>query len=86
MLVAGPPLQFPDVLLEGVPDGGTVGQPERQAGADQRIGVEQVELAAEPAVVGHGTLPDRYGPAPATPGETSIRSTTKPRSGSPGAS
>ncbi len=46
MLVAGPQFQLADVLLQGMPHGGAGGQPERQAGAHQRVGVKQLELAA----------------------------------------
>jgi hypothetical protein len=51
VLVAGAPLEFTQVGLHLVARGGAGRQPERQAGADQRVGVEDVELAAEPAVV-----------------------------------
>jgi hypothetical protein len=56
VLVPGLALGVADVLLQGVPDGRAVGQPVRQARADQRIGVEQAQLAAELAVVVHGGL------------------------------
>ena len=56
MLEARPVLGPPDILLQGVPDGGAVGQPVGQPGADERIGVEQAQLAAELVVVGHRDL------------------------------
>ncbi|KJY32867.1 hypothetical protein VR44_15105 [Streptomyces katrae] len=54
VLVARPPFGPTDVLLQGVPHGRAVGQPVRQAGAEQRIGAEQAQFAAELAVVVHG--------------------------------
>lgn len=62
VLVAGAALQLPDVLLDGVPGGGAGRQPDRQAGAGQRIGDEEVQLAAEPTVVDHVGLLDRVRP------------------------
>ncbi|MCZ0981352.1 hypothetical protein O1L60_26840 [Streptomyces diastatochromogenes] len=56
MPVPGAALGLADVLLQGVAHDGAVGQPVRQSGADQRVGVEDVQLAAEPAVVVHGGL------------------------------
>lgn len=52
--VAGLAFRFADVLLQCVPEGGAVGQPVRQAGAHQGVGVEEVQFAAEAAVVVHG--------------------------------
>jgi hypothetical protein len=66
VLVAGAPLQLADVLLDGVPGGGAGRQPDRQAGTGEWIGMEQFELAAQPAVVVHGTLLDRVRPEPGT--------------------
>lgn len=54
MPVPGAPLRLPDVLLQDMPYDGPVGQPVRQPRAHQRIGVEQLELTAESAVVVHG--------------------------------
>ena len=56
VLVAGAAFGLADVGLDLVAGGGAGRQPERQAGADQRIGVEEVEFAAELAVVDHGGL------------------------------
>ena len=56
MLVAGPPLDLPDVLLQRVPDRGAGRQPIWQPGADQRIGVEELEFTAQSAMVVHGHL------------------------------
>src|SRR5262245_50591330 len=57
MLVAGSAFEFAQVRLDLVAGRGAGGQPERQTGADQRVGVEQVELASEAAVIdGHGYL------------------------------
>ncbi len=56
MPVARPPLGGVDVFLQGVPYGRAVGQPVRQSRADQRIGVEQVQLTAESAMVVHDGL------------------------------
>ena len=79
MLVPGAAFDAADVLLQGVPDGGAGGQPVRQPGADQRIGVEQAEFTAELAVVGHGSW-----------GLLAVRervtTTAKPRGTRPGAS
>jgi hypothetical protein len=57
VLVAGLPLQLAQVFLQRVPDRGARGQPVRQPGADERVGVEQLELAAELAVIVRGGLP-----------------------------
>lgn len=62
VLVAGAALQLPDVLLDGVPGGRAGRQPDRQAGTGQRIGDEEVQLAAEPTVVDHVGLLDRVRP------------------------
>ena len=62
VLVAGPALQLTDVLLDGVPGGGAGRQPDRQAGPGQRVGDEEVQLTAEPAVVDHVALLDRVRP------------------------
>src|SRR5258708_6540330 len=77
--VSAPPLQLAQVLLQGVPDRGARGQPVRQPGADQRVGVEQPELTAELAVIIHGGLPGRV-TGRATTGKP------KPRGARPGAS
>ena len=76
MLVTGAPLQFPQVLLQRVPDRGARGQPVRQPGPDQRIGAEQLKLAAKLAVITHGGLLDQVS-GRATTGEP------KPRRHSP---
>ncbi|CAM5547477.1 hypothetical protein SALBM311S_08252 [Streptomyces alboniger] len=64
--VPGGALRLPDVLLQGVPYDGPVGQPVRQPRAHQRVGVEQVEITAESSVVVHGGLSSRS-PGPSTP-------------------
>ena len=51
MLVAGAPLQLIQIRLHLVAGRRAGRQPERQAGADQRVGVEEVELAPELAMV-----------------------------------
>lgn len=50
--VPGKAFGLADVLLQGVPYDRAVGQPVRQAGADQRVGAEEAEFTAEAAVVG----------------------------------
>ena len=75
MPVAGPPFDGADVLLELVPHDGAVGQPVRQPRAEQRVGAEQAEFAAEPAVVVHGGL--------LTDGEAADHK-TKPGAAAPG--
>jgi hypothetical protein len=59
--VAVAAFEFPQVVLDGVPDGGAVGQPDRQAGSDERVGVEVVEFAAEPPMVDHDGFPSAWG-------------------------
>ena len=61
VLVPGQPLQLAQVFLQRVPDRGARGQPVGQPGSDQRVGVEQPELAAELAVIMHGGLPGHGG-------------------------
>ncbi|OLT27540.1 hypothetical protein BJF83_18295 [Nocardiopsis sp. CNR-923] len=61
MVVAGAAFGVADVLLQGVADGGAVGEPVRQTGADEGVGVEQVEFAAQGAVVVHGAVSSRWG-------------------------
>src|SRR6185369_17852404 len=56
MLVAGAAFELSQVALHLVPSRGAGRQPERQACADQRIGVEEVQLTAELAVVDHHSL------------------------------
>jgi len=78
VLVAGPPLELMQVGLDLVAGGRAGRQPERQAGADQRIGVEDVKLAPELAMVdGHGSLLRRVR---RPPGEH----TNRPRADRPG--
>lgn len=54
--LAAEPLLVADGGLQGVADGGTGGRSVRQARTGQRVGVEQVQFTAEPAVVVHGGL------------------------------
>jgi hypothetical protein len=56
VLISGAPLAFVHVLLDGVPGRGAGRQPDRQSGAGQRVGEEQLELAAQLAVVDHDGL------------------------------
>ena len=55
------PGRIPDVVLDGFAGGGAGRQPDRQAGARERVGTEQLELAAELAVVDHHGLAFGYG-------------------------
>ncbi len=75
--VPGRALRLADVLLQGVPDDGAVGQPVGQTRAHQRVGVEQAELTAEASMVVHGGL--------LAVGRRAPRA-TKPRGTRPGAS
>jgi len=62
VLISGAPLAFVHVLLDGVPGRRAGRQPDRQAGAGQRVGAEQLQLAAQLAVVDHdGLLQGVYG-------------------------
>ncbi|MFE3451822.1 hypothetical protein ACFXJ8_23170 [Nonomuraea sp. NPDC059194] len=72
--VAVAAFQFVDEVFERLAHRGSRGQPEGQARADQRMGVEQVELAAEPAMVVHDgalrNLSENEGERPAIPGRS----------------
>jgi hypothetical protein len=71
VLVASASFGLMDVVLDGVADGGARWQPVGQSCAEQWVGIEQLQLAAELAVVAHdGLLADReasdHGKAPGT--------------------
>jgi hypothetical protein len=68
VLIAVPAFELVHVVLDGLADGGAGGQPAGEAGADQRIGVEEAELTAEPAVVVHDHPLGGRGERPISPG------------------